>query len=342
MQQHKLAMIGFDNSFYALPFADCCKPGSRMELVGVSDPSADKLAEYAKTHDIPMMDTDWRQLLDRCDCDVAVVYNITAHHEEVVVEAARRGKHIICIKPLATTLESALNMQKAVDESGVHFLMMHNYRFTPALQKVKEIIDSGEIGKAVSLSMNSRAVLPQDWPGSGNPGWYAEPALSGGGGFIDHASHTIDYAMWLFGDEMPKSVSGTAGNFMFRDLAGDDGGVAILEFENGAATLESTWYAPKNVGSVELLQVLCENGEIISHRVNKPVVELRAAGSEDVQRFEFEPPVWVDMLKDVAESFMDVIDGGKPNRAPISQGVAVNRVLDAFRESVKSGGKVKL
>lgn len=343
MKQYKLVVIGFDNSFYAVPIAECCKNNSRMQLVGASDPSPEKLKEYEEKFAVPVVDTDWRTLLDRCPCDIVVVFNATSQHEEVVIEAARRGKDIICIKPLALSYESALHMQKAVEESGVQFMMMHNYRFTPALLKVKSLLESDAIGRIASLTMNSRAKLPEDWPGSGKPGWYAEPELSGGGGFIDHGSHTVDFVMWLFGDQMPKAVNGVAGNHIYKDLHCDDGGVAILEFDKSVATVESTWYAPPQMGSSEFLQIVGEKGEIFSNRAGRPYLELRRNDNPiRLERFEFDQPVWTDMLTRVIESFLDSLEKGAPNRAPISQGVNAMRVLDAFKASVSSGKKVEL
>lgn len=342
MQQHKIAVIGLDNWYHSYPIAEYCQSGKRLLLAGASDPNADKLAQYERKFDVPVVYADWRTLLEQCDCDSVMVCNATAQHEEVVVEAARRGKHIICDKPMAFRHEAALRMQQAVEESGVHCTMMHNYRFSPLLQKARSLLEADAIGRIVSLTMRSHAALPEDWPGSGNPGWYAVPELSGGGGFIDHAAHTIDVVIWMFGEQMPTAVSGVVGNYRYDHFPGDDGGVALLEFDRAVAQVESSWNAPK-AGASEILHIVGVDGEITASRAGRPCLELRRKdGPVWLERFDFEMPYWTDILMEVIEAFYDSIENGLDSPTPIAQGVRVARVLDAFRASVASGKRTPI
>lgn len=90
--------------------------------------------------------TDYKELLARDDIDTVHICLPHFLHAKVTIEAAKQGKHILCEKPIANTLEECDKMIKATKKAGVKFMIAENQRFLPALKKIKEIIEQGTIG----------------------------------------------------------------------------------------------------------------------------------------------------------------------------------------------------
>lgn len=341
--RHKLAVIGLDNWYHAFPVAKYCQSGGRLELVGAADADQTKLERYRQEFGVPAIYQDWRELLVKSSCEIVMVSSASVNHEEIAVEAAKCGKHILCDKPMALTADAAERIMAAVTANKVGLAMIHNYRFSPALRSAKSLLESGSIGKVNSVTFNSRAPLPEDWPGSGKPGWYAEPARSGGGGFIDHASHVIDAVLWFLDERMPVSVVGSISNLLPCKLPGEDYGVAMLDFGSVMAIIECSWTTPPNIGYSEFVQIVGDQGELFIHRAGHPYLEFRLSKDNvRLRRMEYDEPVWTDILMDTIEAFLDHLENGTPNLTSGWQGVNAVKILDSFYKSVSTGAKVVL
>ena len=96
--------------------------------------------------------SDWREVINRPDIDVVDICTPNNLHAEIAIQAAKAGKHIMCEKPLARTLEEAEAMCKAANEAGVINMVAFNYRRTPAVALAKKFIDEGRIGDFVIFS----------------------------------------------------------------------------------------------------------------------------------------------------------------------------------------------
>lgn len=104
--------------------------------------------------------TDWRHLLERDDIDLIDINAPSDAHKEIALAAAKAGKHLFCEKPLALTLADAREMlQAAEEEAGVKHMVGFNYRFAPAVQLAKKLIQEGRLGKIYHF----RGWFLQDW-----------------------------------------------------------------------------------------------------------------------------------------------------------------------------------
>src|SRR5690606_37352666 len=143
-------------------------------------------------------ETDWRKLIERDDIDLIDIVTPNNSHAEIAIAAAKAGKHVFCEKPLALTLEQSKEMLKAVQENGVIHMINHNYRFSPAIQMAKKLIDEGRLGKIYHV----RALYLQDW--IMDPQfplvWRLNKDISGSGSHGDLAAHSIDLARFLVGE----------------------------------------------------------------------------------------------------------------------------------------------
>ena len=130
----------------------------------------------------------------------------TLLHAPVVLAALRAGKHVLCEKPMSLSLDECTAMERAADESGKHLMIAHCLRYWPHYVKAKEILDSGEYGRAVYASFHRTSGAPV-WSGSG---WFMRPEESGG--ILDMHIHDIDAALWWFGQPAKIETTGYVHN----------------------------------------------------------------------------------------------------------------------------------
>lgn len=141
--------------------------------------------------------SDWRAVVARPDIDVVDICTPNNVHAEIAIAAAKAGKHIICEKPLARTVDEARAMADAVRQAGVIHMVAFNYRRTPAVALAKKYIDEGRIGRI----LNFRGTYLQDWSADENGplSWRFQKKIAGSGTVGDIATHVVDLAQYLAG-----------------------------------------------------------------------------------------------------------------------------------------------
>lgn len=249
------------NAFKTLPYM-MYPPPAIPRLVAISGRDEEAVAEAARRYGYEKYYTDWHKLVE--DPEVQVLDNGGPNniHAEPCILAAELGKHVLCEKPLARTAEEARRMLEAVKKAGVKHMTAFNYRFVPAIRQIRNLIDSGALGRIYHF----RAVYLQEWimPHYNAPKWWRmDRELSGSGAIGDLGAHIIDLAHYLVGDI--KNLSAFTRTFIEeREAPGgeatarvdvDDAFVAAVEFANGAiGTLESTRFAAgrKNFNCLEI------------------------------------------------------------------------------------------
>ncbi|HEY3082012.1 MAG TPA: Gfo/Idh/MocA family oxidoreductase [Chloroflexota bacterium] len=187
---------------------------------------------------------DWRQLLERDDVDAVSVCLPHSLHAPATLDAAAAGKHVLCEKPIATTLADADRMIAACRRAGVTLMVGHTHRFRPEHIVAKELLEDGQIGRVVQ-------VRDAIWAGRADPraplGWRGARAVNGGGVFMDNGVHAADRLRWWLGAEAAwvAAAVGRAGEV----VEGEDHGAALIGFAGGAlATLEQALVVPRGAG----------------------------------------------------------------------------------------------
>jgi predicted dehydrogenase len=182
-------------------------------------------------------ETDWRKLVAREDIDLVDICTPGGpSHREIALGAAANGKHVLCEKPLASSLAMAREMLDAVEEAGVKHMVNFNYRRAPAVALAKRMIEEGLIGEIYHW----RAVYLQDW--IIDPEfplvWRLDKSVAGSGPLGDLAAHSIDLAHYLVGDI--AQVTGMMQTFIEeRPLPAEMGGLtAVAREERGEVTVE--------------------------------------------------------------------------------------------------------
>jgi predicted dehydrogenase len=153
----------------------------------------------------------------------------------MVVEAAEAGKHILCEKPIATTLEDAHAMIAACQNNKVKLQIAFPCRFHPAVTKVRQMLEQGAIGEVLAVNCTNRGRMPG--------GWFVDKKLAGGGAVMDHTVHVVDLLRWMLKTEVIRVYAEI--DTRFHPLKVDDCGILSLTLQNGIfATLDASWSRP--------------------------------------------------------------------------------------------------
>jgi len=168
------------------------------DLVAVMRRDAAKAKDYAERHNVPKWYSDAKELVH--DPEVNAVYIATppAFHLKYTIMAAEAGKPIYVEKPMAIHLKECEEMVNICRSHGVPLFVAYYRRALPRFLKVKELIESGELGEPHSFQIFLHHPPSEIDRGPHTP-WRIDPAISGGGYFIDLAPHTIDFMDYLFG-----------------------------------------------------------------------------------------------------------------------------------------------
>jgi len=176
-------------------------------------------------------------------------------HFPVAREFLKRGIHVICDKPLTSTLADARKLAKAADASGALFVLTHNYTGYPMIRQARDMIASGELGPIRLVQVE----YAQDWlsekleeTGQKQAGWRTDPARSGlGGSTGDIGTHAFNLASFVSGLELDQLCADLDSFVEGRQL--DDNGHVLMRFEGGAkGMLWCSQVAPGNENALKL------------------------------------------------------------------------------------------
>ncbi|THV23528.1 Gfo/Idh/MocA family protein [Glycomyces paridis] len=200
--------------FFDLPLAP------RMTAIAGRD--AERVAAAADKYGWESSETDWRRLVERDDIDLIDVCVPGNLHAEITIAALEAGKHVLCEKPLANSVEEAERMTAAAAaarERGVFAMCGFSYRRTPALSLAKRLVDSGALGPIRHV----RAQYLQDWLTDENAPltWRLDKSKSGSGSLGDIGAHVIDAAQWISGTNL-TGVSALLETFVKERPVGGD------------------------------------------------------------------------------------------------------------------------
>jgi len=255
------------NAYKTIPYM-MYPPPAIPRLVAVAGRNKEAVAEAARRYGYEKYYTDWRAMIE--DPAIQLFDNGGPNnlHAEPSILAAQMGKHVLCEKPLARTAEEAKAMWDAVEKTGVKHMVAFNYRFVPAIRLIRELIDSGRLGRIYHF----RASYLQEWimPHYGTPKiWRLDKSVAGSGALGDLGAHIIDLAHYLVGGV--KMVQGITTTFI-KERPTPDGGmapvdvddafVAAIEFENGAiGTLEASRFAAGHKNA-NVFEINAERGSV--------------------------------------------------------------------------------
>jgi predicted dehydrogenase len=224
-------MISFAH-MHAFSYAHCLKDLADVDFVGICDDDAARAQAVAAQLGVPALAED--ELLDLADGVIITTEN--SCHLEKTRKAAAAGVHILCEKPLASTLADGREMIAVCRAANVQLMQAFPCRYGPAFEEALRMARAGELGDILALKGANRGRNPG--------GWFVEPELSGGGATIDHTVHIADVIRALTGDEF-ATVYCEQDRFFNPELRCDDAGLITMTLKGGAfATLDCSWSRP--------------------------------------------------------------------------------------------------
>ena len=164
-------------------------------------------------------------------------------HRPLVEAAARAGKHVLCEKPMATTLADAEAMVAACRAAGVRYATAFDQRFHARHRRLRELVQAGRLGDITVARVHYACWTPGNWSpvaGEAHDNWRVDPARAGGGAFIDLAPHGLDLTQVLLGEPLVETTC----LFQRRvfDYPVDDGAALLGRFRSGALLVMNVAY----------------------------------------------------------------------------------------------------
>ncbi len=317
---------------------------------------AKRAAEQYGTADAKIY-VDYREMLKDADVDVVHVLTHNSAHCEATVACFEAGKHVMCEKPMAATVEDAQRMMDAWKKSGKKFTIGYQNRFRPEIQMMHSACENGDLGDiyfAKAHAVRRRGV----------PVWgvFNDKSKQGGGPLIDIGTHALDITLWMMDNYDPYSVSGVTYDKLRNKPEGNNGGpwnpetmevedsaFGLIRMKNGASIfLEASWalntrlekqacatlYGTEGGAEIETDKSPNRGTCVINNVKYNVPCEYRPSpkGEIDMYRLDGEKPGEIE-----AGQWLDaIINDSEPLVQP-EQAFAVTQILDAIYKSAESG-----
>ena len=252
-------------------------PGSK--LVAVMRRNLALAEDYARRHNVPKVYSDTSRLIHDDEIDAVYVATPPGSHARYAIETLRAGKPVYIEKPMALNHAECEIINEASEKFGKPVFVAYYRRALPGFLKVKELIETGTIGKVLFFSLELFKPASDDEKAGKLP-WRVDPAQSGGGHFFDLASHQLDYFDYLFGPvKNVKSIAKNIGGL----YKAEDFVTAELEYENGITGVGTWAFTVSKESSRDTIEFTGEKGSIKMSTFSFENIEIRtAAGSQQI------------------------------------------------------------
>ncbi|MBR1810814.1 MAG: Gfo/Idh/MocA family oxidoreductase [Clostridia bacterium] len=294
---------------------------------------------------------DYMELLADENVDAVDILTPNFLHAEIAVEAFRAGKHVLCEKPDAISVEEAEKMYAASIEADRLLMVVRNHRFNLNAQYLKTFVEKermGEIYVARAVWKRRRGI-----PGKG--GWFTTKELSGGGPLIDLGVHVIDLAWWLMGCPEVEAVTGNtysmfadndavdSPNAKFGDRVSDgtcdveDLAIGTIRFRNGSVLqFETSWAS--NIYREERYVELYGSKAGAFWDGARDEIYYESPGAKQKTHVVNQNEIASDHARNIA-NFVDVLRGKADPVYTPQQGIEMIKILSAIYTSAENGGK---
>jgi predicted dehydrogenase len=305
----------------------------------VFDPDGDRAERFAADLGYLAVGSE-EAVLD--DVDAVYVATWTSEHHRLVADAAGRGVHVFCEKPLAFDRAEARAMASAVERSGVVNQCGLILRRSPAFGLVRQLLADPAAGRPMAVVFRDDQFIPVR--GMYGSDWRADPRRAGAGTLIEHSIHDLDLLQWLLGPVL--TVACRTGSF--HRLPGiEDVAVATLAFESGAtASLVSVWHDVDERPSLRHVEVFCERAYLAVEGDWSGPVRYRFGGEGAETVVEGEE-LAADARRRGAHlgnpdgSFLRAVRDGRPAWPSLRDALAAHDLVDACYRSAADGGSVQ-
>jgi len=241
-----------------------------VEVTAFADVILENAKDLASEFENPYITTDYKTMLDYVDAVlVALPHDL---HYECGMFFARNKKHILMEKPLCNTEEECIRLIETCKDENVVLMCAYPVRHWPGIVKLKELVDSGEYGRIMQMSVwTEQLTVYHD-----ETSWGATSRL-GGGQFFSHGCHYVDLLLWFLGNPVSGSHFGT--NIGTPWMLKEGTSAAIFKFENGALGYHGATWGARGTRLAWDCQIMMEKGMLEFDRF-EGVIKLYNKNSE--------------------------------------------------------------
>jgi len=302
----------------------------RGEIVRVMSATLERAGQFAADHQIQQSGSDLGEAL--ADPQVEAVYISTTNEKHLpqALAAVQAGKHVLCEKPLALTLDDAVAMVRAAEKSGLVFATNHHLRCSGSHRAVRGLITSGRIGRVLSLRLHHAVYLPPHLQG-----WRINSPGAGGGVIPDITVHDADVARFLLGEDPVTVVAQMASSGLGEGV--EDSAMSVWSMPSGAMVMSHESFTHPFAGSG--LEVHGTQGSIFARDVmtQNPIgsIELVTASGRETIAFDTH-----DLYQEGVRRFHAAVAGDGDPAATGVDGVKSLAVALAVRDAAARGVRV--
>ena len=347
MDKVRIGVIGYGNMGTAHCFNIYSGKIASMELTAICDIADTRTVAAKKAYPDIAVFNNATELYKSGLCDAVLIAVPHYDHPNLAIEAFDYGLNVITEKPAGVYTKQVLEMNAAAEKSGKLFGIMYNQRTNPMYQKIRKMVQGGELGHIKRISwIITDWYRPQAYHDSAS--WRSTWKTEGGGTLINQNPHQLDLWQWMFG--MPDKLTSFVSFGKYYDIEVEDDVTAYLEYENGTTGtyITSTGEAP----GTNRLEIACDMGRIVVENekmiFNRNVVSERDFNKRNTQPFE-KPENWkceipvsgsgeqhVGILKDFTKALLN----GTELLAPGIEGINGLTISNAIHYSAWTGSTV--
>ena len=299
-----------------------------IEITAVADIKPDRL-EWAKEQ-LPEVKTfdNASDLMDSGEVDAILIATPHYFHPPYVIEALRKGLHVMSEKPAGVYTKQVREMNEVADKSDKIFGIMFNQRTNCLYRKAHELVHSGKFGEIKRVTW-----IITDWYRTqayyNSGGWRATWSGEGGGVLLNQCPHQLDLWQWICG--MPEKITAVCHEGKWHDIEVEDDVMIYAEYPNGATgTFITTTGDYPGTNRLEITldraKLICEDGKLIVNELDKSVSEFtknaeQGFGSIEYKTYEAELDGNNVQHPEVMNKFAAAILRGEPLTAKGQEGI---------------------
>ncbi|MBG9987852.1 Gfo/Idh/MocA family oxidoreductase [Aerococcaceae bacterium DSM 111176] len=361
MEQVRLGIIGYgqQGGFYG----DLISQGrvDKMVVGAVAEIDESKDALINERHPDAKIYRDYKEMVESGDVDAVLTAVPHFLHPEMAMYALSKGIHVLNEKPAGVYTKQVKELNEYAANSDAVYAIMFNQRNNPLYQRIKEIVDNGEIGNI----RRTNWIITNWWRPQAYydmSAWRATWGGEGGGVLVNQAPHQLDLIQWIAG--VPEKVTGKVKYGYQRDIVVEDEVTALLDYGNGATGVFVT--CTHDMIGTDRLEILGDAGKIVVEDSKKvKVIRMKKSENQFNQEMDFEgvkdlfmgkldvdelyeveefesESAWGEQHGGVLANFAAHIIDGTPLLAPGAEGINGVRLANAIHLSDWEGKEIDL
>ena len=307
----------------------------KLDFAAICDIDREKLEKAGEEYGVTDLYTDYKEMLKDDTIDAVVVCTPDQLHREMTINALESGKHVLCEKPMALSLDDCLAMMEAEKRTGKKLMVGQICRYTPGFIAAKKLVDEGAIGDLFFVESE----YAHDYSKIGGAGnWRRTPERHG---FLGGGCHAVDLLRWIAGN--PTEVFAYANRKMLTDWPVDDATISVMKFPNDVIGKVFVSIGCKRNYTMRTV-LYGSKGTIICDNTSPELTLFQVTEDKD----EFTKPIMIPVQINnhntfgELDEFADLIKNDLPVKMTGKEGASTVVASLAAVESARTGAPVKI